>query len=174
VAKYPKLDLPPIPDDLDVRLQSPVILERIHDESEDTSYFNPIAHTAIQLVATNVLDSPGLIRAADMGVGIFEALGYQVEPDATYADVNSQTLVSAAAELFVGRMTSTEVFLQATEEALRRMEEDTPHLTEVLTEVLGHYTQHDPVSLRFGLRGAAAIRGMQIFVDKRLEILAAA
>jgi hypothetical protein len=172
MAKYPKLDLPPIPDDLDVRLQSRAELERVHDESELASYFYPVAHSAITLKANECIDVPSLVLATDLGVGAFEAIGYHVEPESTYSSQHEQVIAGAAAELFVGRVTQPDLYADALDKALVRMETDTPRLTETLKEVLGSYLDYDPVRLRFALQGAAAIRGMQIFVDRKIERLA--
>lgn len=172
MAKYPKLDLPPIADDLDLRLQSPAELERMHDESEMASHFYPVAHTAITSKAKECVDVPSLVIATDLGVAAFEAIGYHVEPESTYSGQQEQVVAAVAAELFVGRVTKPELYTQALDEALTRMEDDAPRLTETLREVLGRHVSHDPVRLRFALQGAAAIRGMQIFVDRRIERLA--
>lgn len=168
MAVYPKLDLPVVADDLDVRLQSAHELERIHDESEQASYFYPIAHHAITSVAKECIDSPGLVIATDLGVAAFEAIGHNVEPDRTYRNEADKVVVAVSAERFIGYVEDADLYSRAMEEALGYMKADTPRLTETLTEILGRYVRYDPVSLRFALQGAAAIRGMQIFVDTRL------
>lgn len=48
-----------------------------------------------------------------------------------------------------------------------RMEADAPHLTELVTEVTGHYfTQKGPQDL--AIYGAAAMRGMDVLVKRRI------
>lgn len=172
MAKYPKLDLLTVPDDLDVRLQSQVELERIHDESEEVSYLYPVAHAAITLTANECLENIGLVSATDLGVAAFESISYRVNPEQAYDTETERMVSAAAAELFVGRAIDTAQYLDAVGMALERMQEDTPQLTGTLTEILGRHVEHDPVRLRFALQGAAAIRGMQIFVDRRVAKIA--
>lgn len=174
MAKYPQLDLPTLEGDIEVRLQAQQFLEQTHDMSEDNSYFFPVAHKAVQLAAQASFDSLQFIVSTDLGVGIYEALGYVVEPESRYDSDVAKSLTYASAMHFIDSVKSSDRFVALTDYALKRMEEDTPVLSNLIEEVAGRYNRHDAVCTKFSLRGAAAIRGMQIFVDRRLEATTAA
>lgn len=169
MATYPKHDLPAVPSDLELRLQSEPYLERAHVVSEDSSYFFAVAHTAIRLATDVSIDTPQFRTAVDTGVRVFEAVGHQVQPERTYGTVAERAMVFGGAMAFADSVRSDADFLRMIDAALGHMRDDTPLLSELLEEVVGRYTGHDAVATRFALSGAAAIRGMQIFVDRRLE-----
>lgn len=172
MAKYSKLDLPTLPTELELRLQSEPFLEQTHTISEDNSYFFSVAHTALRLAVEAGFETPQFRHSVNTGVKIFESMGYLVEPDAHYDDEVSKVLVYAGAMDFVESLKSSDDFLTVCDYAMARMEADAPNLTAAVREIAGRYTGHDDVATMFAVRGASAVRGMQIFVDKRLEAVA--
>lgn len=172
MPKYPQLDLPTLDGDIELRLQARQFLEQAHDMSEDSSYFYPVAHKAVQLAAQASFDTPQFIVSADLGVGIFEALGYFVAPDAHYDSEAAKALTYTSAMQFIESIKSSDDFLTVCDYAMARMETDAPNLTAAVQEIAGRYTGHDDIATKFAVRGASAVRGMQIFVDKRLEAAA--
>jgi len=172
MAKYPQLDLPTLPNDLELRLQSEPFLEQTHVISEDNSYFYSVAHSALRLAVEAGFETPQFRQSVETGVKIFESLGYLVEPDAHYDDELAKALVYASAMQFVESLKSSDDFLTVCDYAMARMEADAPNRTAAVEEIAGRYTGHDDVATKFAVRGASAVRGMQIFVDKRLEAAA--
>ncbi len=169
MATYPKLDLPEIPSDLELRLQDQAVLNHVHDLTERASYFYSVAHTAVRLGTEAHIDDPSLLEAVDIGAKIFEVVGYFVAPERTYMSVEEQQLTFRSAQRFIASVRNVDEFIDATEYARHRMSNDAEHLTEFVTEVAGKHVQHDPVALRYAVQTAAAIRGMQIFVDRQLD-----
>ncbi len=169
MASYPEIDVPIVVDDWCLRLQSKQFLEVTHTISEDNSYFFDIAHTAIRLAINAGIETPQHRLALDTGAQVFEALGFLINPDKRYDTDLAKAVTFAGTMQFVESLKSTSDLLTIADYARARMEEDTPALTEVVTEVANRYTGYDPIATGFAVKGAAMIRGMQIFVDRRLE-----
>ncbi len=169
MAMYPKLDLPEIPSDLELRFQDQAVLNHAHDMTERASYFYGVAHTAVRLGTEVHVEDPDLLEAVDIGAKVFESISFFVAPERTYMDPHEQQVAFRSAQRFIASVKSVDEFISATEYAHRRMRDDAEHLTEFVTEVAGKHVQHNPVALRYAVQTAAAIRGMQIFVDRQLD-----
>lgn len=169
MAIYPKLDLPPVPDELELRFQDEAMLNHAHDMSERGSYFYGIAHSAVRIGTQAHVDDPELLAAVDVGAKVFEAISYFVAPERTYMSEHEQQVAFRSAQRFIASTQDVDRFIDATTTARRRMEADTTHLAEFVTEVAGKHVGHDPTALRYAIQTAAAIRGMQIFVDRQLD-----
>lgn len=169
MASYPEIDLPIAVDDWALRLQSKQFLDVTHAISEDNSYFFDVAHAAIRLATNAGFTMPELRDAVDTGAQIFESLGYLVEPGKRYDSDLAKAITFAGTMQFVESLRSADDLVTIADYAQARMQEDAPALTEAITEIAGRYTLYDPVTTTFAVKGAAMIRGMQIFVDRRLE-----
>lgn len=174
MPKYPKLDLPVLNSEWELRLQIPDDLEQLHRQSELGSYLFRTAHTAIRLLTDASIDSPGLIDAVNIGAQIYEALGIYVDPSSSYMGTTEQTVVLLGAQEFVNSIRSTDEYLDRFNYAVERMESDTPRLAELVNVTAERYTRGDKVAQRFASQAAAVMRGMQIHVDRQIEELTAA
>ncbi|MDB5165918.1 MAG: hypothetical protein JWM00_808 [Candidatus Saccharibacteria bacterium] len=168
---FPELDLPDyIPSDLELRMQSAAVLDSMHDESEAATPLYGVTHRAVQLAGQASLDTPQLIDAINTGVKVFESIGHFVHPDNIYDTEAGRVLTLVSARQFLGSILSADDFLQGMDYAAERLAADTPDLAAFIEEVAGRYYDHDLVATKFALKGAAAVRGMQIFVDRRLAL----
>ena len=172
MALFPHIDLPAIPTDIEMQLEEGELLKAMHDMSERSSYFYMMAHRAICLITDEHIDSPRLVRGVNAGVAVFETLGQFAAPMRTYTEGYESLIVLEGAQSFAASMMKSERYFEGLSVAKDHMVSDAPNLAEVVAEIAGYHLDHDKVAIDFALQGAAAIRGMQIHVDRRLEAVA--
>lgn len=172
MAKFPHEDLPLIPAEIEMQLEEGELLQTMHGVAERTSYFYMMAHRAINLVTEEHIDTPQLVQAVSGGVAVYETLGQLVTPVQTYTDGYESLVVLESAQNFAASVLDSTRYFERFAHAKERMLEDAPNLADTVAEIIGYHFDHDKVAVDFALQGAAAIRGMQIFVDRRLEAVA--
>lgn len=170
MAKFPQTDIDKILDDsLPLRLQNSDELQFFHTTAESTIYPFSIAHRAIELAAKPALENDWLEIAVDTGAKVYESIAATYPSIGTYDTVAARALVLASARRFLDSIKSEDDFVGGLQYARERIQADTPELASMVHEVSSRYVKDDAVALQFALGGAGAVRGMQIFVDKRLE-----
>lgn len=79
--RYPETDLPfEFPAQLEMRLQTPDLLEEMHEQSEENSFLCKWTHRALQLTCKEYLDIPDLSGAADIGARVYEVVSCLAQP----------------------------------------------------------------------------------------------
>lgn len=126
-------------------------------------------HSAVVAIAESKIESVELADAIDTGARIFEAVGGMFRTSSPEDERAIRALGLVSARNFLDAAQTIDATLDLFKHALNRMEQDAPHLTSTVSEVARRYTNHDNVALRFALQGAAVVRGMQIFGDRRLK-----
>lgn len=161
-------DLPDyFPSDLELRLQDRQTFELMHRMGEANNYLFTLGHNAVRLAATPSIDNEYLTAALLTGVEAYEIIAATVSND-TYTDEAERLLVVSGMYAFVGDIKKPEDFFAKTDVAHERLQEDAPRLADVIHEVASRHVNHDKVATQFALRGAAVLRSMHIYVDRRL------
>ena len=161
-------DLPEtFPSDLELRLQDRSTFELLHRMGETNNYLFALGHKTIGLAAEPSIDNAWLTEAIMRGVETYEIVAAMVSPE-SYSDPEKRPAVVNCTFEFIGDIKKPDDFFVKAEYAETRLRNDAPRMTEVLEEVTSRHLDHDKVATRFALRGAAVMRAMQIYVDKRL------
>lgn len=161
-------DLPDyFPSDLELRLQDRKTFELLHQMGETNNYLFALGHKTLQLAAEPSIDNDYLTAALLAGVEAYEIVAATVTPD-TYSDEAQRPVVVSSLYDFIGDIKKPEDFYAKAEYAKERLEADAPRLTEVIHEVTSPRVNRDKVAEQFALRGAATLRAMHIYVERRL------
>lgn len=161
-------DLPEsFPSDLELRLQDRTTFETLHRMGEASNYLFSLGHKTIGLAAEPSVDNALLTEAMMRGVETYEIVSAMVSPE-NYDDDEKRPVVVTCAFDFIGDIKKPDDFFVKAAYAEMRLRDDAPRLTEVIEEVAARHLDHDKVATRFALRGAAVMRAMQLYVDKRL------
>lgn len=161
-------DLPDyFPSDLELRLQDSSTFELMHQMGEANNYLFALGHKTLRLTAEPSVDNDLLTSALLAGVEAYEVVAATVVTDSYSGDTERPVVVASLYD-FIGDIKKPEDFYAKVDYAKERLEADAPRLTEVLHEVTSRRVHHDKVAEQFALRGAAAMRAMHIYVDRRI------
>ena len=161
-------DLPEyFPSELELRLQDRATFDQMHEMGEKGHILFIVGHKAIHVAAEPSVDNDLLTGAIITGVETFEIVtGFT--SSGRYDSDSEQAAVLECANSFVGDIKKPDDFMAKADYALERLVHDAPRLTEVLEEVTARHVNRDKVATQFALRGAAVLRGMHIYVDRRI------
>lgn len=153
-----------VPDDsMDVvLLQSSHHFNLLHEGAEGRSYLYKIGHNALNIAVRSTMELKFQRDAIDLGAGIFEALSVIADPDETFRDKNSVLAAQTASRNMAALRQDVKAANTFLLEAKAAMEDESPHLTCIISEIAGIHTRHRTPELECALMGAASMRSLQL------------
>lgn len=172
MASFPETDLPDtFPYTFGLMMQNKDLFDTMHERSESASPFFGITHRALELAAEPALENPLLEKAVTKGAAIFEVISHAIDPGLDVEIDIAQPISLVSARSYLDSIKTPDDFLHGLEEAYNHMRADAPQLTELVHDVAGRYSHDDAVAEQFIAKGAAAIRGMQIYTVRRIPLV---